>query len=211
MNYLERIQALSPEIIENFRVTGQSAVIAADVQAFILQLDASARILRHESNITRATQKLRNEFPKLNFHTAKSRIYDALNFFYLDMAVSMSVWDNYYADRYEDLFKLCLAADKVEAGRRNLDRAYELRARASAAINPDNIKPPVFIITADLKPEDLGFENRKMYDIARKDEQGQYLKLIDGLNTTDENKKRLRDDAGIQDTEFEDLTNDGQP
>jgi hypothetical protein len=211
MTYLERIQILPPETIESFRITGQSTIISAELQDFILQLDASARVLRYEGNITRAAQKLRNEFPALNIHTAKTRIYDALNFFHLDAAVSQSVWDNYYADRYEDLFKLCLAADKVEAARRNLDRAYELRSRASAAINPDNIKAPVFIITADLKPEDLGFENRKMYDIARKDEQGQYLKLIDSLNTTDENKKRLRNDAGIQETEFEDITNDEQP
>jgi hypothetical protein len=211
MTYLERIQTLSPEVIESFRVTGKSVAIPVDLQDFILQLDASARILRHEGSITRAAQKLRNEYPALNIHTAKSRIYDALNFFYLDTAVSQSVWDNYYADRYEDLSKLCIASGKLEAARRNFDRAYELRAHASAIINPDNIKPPVFIITSDLKPEDLGFENRKMYDIARKDEQGQYLKLIDCLNTTDENKKRLRDDAGIQETEFEDLTNDGQP
>jgi hypothetical protein len=208
MTSLERIQALPPETLEHFRTTGQSTAIAAELQEFILQLDASARVLRHESNITRAVQKLRNEFPKLNFHTAKSRIYDALNFFYLDMAVSQSVWDNYYADRYEDMAKICLAADKFEAARRNLDRAYELRSRASAAINPDNIKPPVFIITAELKPEDLGFENRKMYDIARKDEEGQYLKLIENLNTTNENKQRLRDDADIRETEFESLKND---
>jgi hypothetical protein len=208
MTYLERIQALSPEIIEHFRITGQSAAISVELQDFIMQLDASARILRHEGSITRAAQKLRNEYPALNIHTAKSRIYDALNFFYLDAAISQSVWDNYYADRYEDLSKLCLAADKYEAARHNFDRAYELRARASAAINPDNIKPPVFIITAELKPEDFGFENRKMYDIARKDQEGQYLKLIDGLNTTDENKQRLRNDAGIQDTEFVEI--DGQ-
>jgi hypothetical protein len=108
MKYLERIQALGPEIIEHFRTTGQSNTIPAELQEFILQLDASARVLRFESNITRAAEKLRREFPNLNFHTAKSRIYDALSFFYLDMAVSQSVWDNYYADKYEDLAKICM-------------------------------------------------------------------------------------------------------
>ncbi|MDR1198693.1 MAG: hypothetical protein LBK94_06730 [Prevotellaceae bacterium] len=208
MTYLEQINTLSPEIIEDFRVTGQSEAISAELKEFILQIDASARVLRFESNITRAAQKLRLEFPLLNFHTAKSRIYDALSFFYLDMAVSQSVWDNYYADKYEDLAKICIAADKLDAAKRNFDKAHELRTRASAAINPDMIKAPVFIITAELKPEDLGFESRKMYDIARKDEEGQYLKLIDGLNTADDNKQRLRKDANIQDIDFEEQ-NDG--
>jgi hypothetical protein len=203
MTYLQQIQTLAPEIIEDFRTSGKSTAITTEVQQFILQLDASARVLRHEANITRAAHKLRAEFPTLNFHTAKSRIYDALTFFHLDMAVSQSVWDNYYADRFEDLAKICLAANKFEAARRNLDRAYELRSNASAMVNPEMVKAPVFIITADLKPEDLGFANKKMYDISRKDEEGQYVKLIDSLNTTEENKKRIRNEAGIKDVEFE--------
>ena len=209
MKYLEQIQTLDPQIIENFRINGKSTAIPVELQNFITQLDASARILRFESNITRAAEKLRLEFPELNFHTAKSRIYDALSFFYLDMAVSQSVWDNYYADRYEDLAKLCIAADKLDAAKRNLDKAHELRSRASSAINPDMIKAPVFIITSELKPEDLGYETRKMYDIARKNQQGEYLKLITELNTTKENKQRLLNDADVQDIEFEEESNNG--
>lgn len=203
MTYLERIDTLAPELIESFRRTGNSAAIPAELQQYILELDGAARILRHEGNLTRATQKLRIEFPELTFPSAKNRIYDALTFFHsLDYTVSESIWESYYADRYEDLFKLCVASGKEEAARRNLDRAYELRSRSASAINPGDIKPPVFIIEKDLKPSDLGYDSRKMYEIARKDEAGEYVRLIAGLPTVDAEKKRLLKDSDIQDVEF---------
>ena len=207
MTYLERIYKLDPDIIEHFRKTGNSEAISKELQEFILHLDAAARILRCEGNLTRATTKLRHEFPNLNFSTAKGRIYDALNFFYtLDYATSQSVWDNLYADRYEDLAKLCIAANKLEAARRNYDRSYELRSKATAA-NLIDIQAPIFIIDSDISPEEFGYPSRKMYEIAKKDEEGQYVKMISGLNTTSAEKKRILKDANIEDVEFEESSN----
>ena len=209
MTYLEQLHKLPPDIIEHFRKTGNSEAISEVLQEFILHIDAAARILRHEGNLTRAATKLRHEFPKLNFSTAKGRIYDALNFFYtLDHATSQSVWDNLYADRYEDLAKLCIADNKLEAARRNYDRSYELRSRATAS-NLIDIQAPIFIIDSNIKPEDLGYESKKMYEIARKDEAGEYVKMISGLNTTATEKKRILNDTDIKDVEFTEESEDG--
>lgn len=43
--------------------------------------------------------------------TCKARIYAAINYFSIDNNVSIKVWESNYADKYEDLAKLCAAAE----------------------------------------------------------------------------------------------------
>ena len=58
-------------------------------------------------------------------------------------------------------------------------------------------RPPVFIININVKPEDLGFKSQKLMDIARRNEDVQFEKMIGSLPIPDADKDRLRADAGI--------------
>jgi len=64
---------------------------------------------------------------------------------------------------------------------------------------------PVFIITNRIKHQDLGFEKKSLHDIVRKDEDGFYINLINSLETSDKEKKRLMREASIVDVVHEDI------
>lgn len=59
----------------------------------------------------------------------------------------------------------------------------------------------MFIISPELAPEDLGFKRKNLKEIARKYNEGFYLKFIDSLPIENEEKIRLKHDANVIDIE----------
>lgn len=74
--------------------------------------------------------------------------------------------------------------------------------QASEAADKESNWAPVFLISTDISPEQLGFKKRSLKEIAKKHNDGFYLKLIDNLPTDDEEKIRLKRDANIEDAEI---------
>ena len=120
---IDRLEKLHPDIVQDFKRTGKSTAIAPDLQQYILQLDRVAEIHQFEHNVSRAARKLQETFPNLTFMTARLRVYDAINIFHLNNTVKAEAWDNYYADRMEDLGKLAIASDNLSEARRCEERA----------------------------------------------------------------------------------------
>lgn len=194
---LLQLRKLSIDDIQTFRVNKHSEVIPVDLQQYILQLDAVAR-LNHTNNFSlkAAVDLLCGEFPGLTPAAAREVYYDALDYFYFDDRLSATTWDAVYAQQMEDLKTLAIAANKLETAYKCLVKAHEYRTMQRESTEVD-WQPPVFIISIDVKPEDLGFESRRLLDIARRNEDQQFEKMIDALPIPDADKDRLRSDAGI--------------
>ena len=194
---LLQLRKLSIDDIQTFRVNKHSEVIPVDLQQYILQLDAVAR-LNHTNNFSlkAAVDLLCGEFPGLTPAAAREVYYDALDYFYFDDRLSATTWDAVYAQQMEDLKTLAIAANKLETAYKCLVKAHEYRTMQRESTEVD-WQPPVFIINIDVKPEDLGFESRRLLDIARRNEDQQFEKMIDSLPIPDADKDRLRSDAGI--------------
>ena len=194
---LLQLRKLSIDDIQAFRVNKHSEVIPVNLQQYILQLDAVAR-LNHTNNFSlkAAVDLLCSEFPTLTPAAAREVYYDALDYFYFDDRLSATTWDAVYAQQMEDLKTLAIAANKLETAYKCLVKAHEYRTMQRESTEVD-WQPPVFIINIDVKPEDLGFESRKLLDIARRNEDQQFEKMIDSLPIPDADKDRLRSDAGI--------------
>ena len=60
----------------------------------------------------------------------------------------------------------------------------------------------MFLISPNLTPEELGFQKKSIKEIARKNNEGFYINLIDSLPIEKEDKKRLLRDADIQEAEI---------
>ncbi len=204
MNYLQQIEALPFEILQDFRKTGRSLAIPAELQQYILELDAVMQIKETEKfdNLTRIAKELIIRFPHLQLRSARERVYDAYTIFHVNDTVSNETWDNIYADKMEDLAKLCIAKGKEEIAFKAFEKAHEYRTRNENRIRPEDLKAPVFIISIHIRPEDLGYEKGNLKEIARKSNEGHYIKLINSLNTEPSEKKRLLNDAGIADAEI---------
>ena len=210
MSQLEKLQSLSPDLVDRFLKTRHSDGISIQMQDYILHLNAVPAIMHHTgASMTRIVKELQKQFPDLTFSTARERYYDAMNFFNVDDNISADAWDNYYADKMEDLGRLCIAEDRLDTAKRCFDRAHELKTQSAERIKPSEWKVPVFIVTNRINPEALGFKKKALYDIARKSEAGFYNNLINSLQTTESEKERLKQEADIVDVEFETEEDDG--
>lgn len=209
-SFLERIETLPVEVIADFRMTGRSESIPVPVQQFIREVDAVMEIrdILKFNNITAIARELRKRYPALGHRAAMTRVYDALTFFHVDSNVSNDVWDKVYADKMEDLAKLCIANNKEEIAYKCFLRAHEFRTKQGSRINPDDLKAPVFLISPNIKPEDLGYGKASLMDIARKANEGKYIRMIDSLPLTDDEKKKLFLDAGIDMEDAQEVGNE---
>ena len=210
MNKLDTLDKIHPDLISAFLTTGKCDGIAPDVQIFLKQLQWAAEIYEYERNITRAAKQLRqriNAQQQINIdeRTCKTRIYAAINYFSIDNNVSIKVWESNYADKYEDLAKLCAAAEDYKTMGKCYSAALECRRRASEIAEADRDLGIVFLISPELSSEDLGYSKASLKEIAAKHNKGFYLNLIDSLPIEKVEKKRLLRDADIQEAEYEEL------
>lgn len=212
MNYLETLDKLHPDIIQNFLHTGESKGIPSELQLFIKQLQYAAEIHEFEKNITRAASKLRlrilaEQNINIPLRTCKARIYAALNYFNIDNNVSVKVWENDFADKYHDLARLAIASDDLRTAKSCYDAARQSRIAASEAAARESEWAPVFVISPEITAEQMGFAKQSLKEIAKKNNEGFYLNLIDSLPIDRQERKRLLSDADIQDAEFTEETN----
>lgn len=217
MNYLETLDKLHPDIVHHFLQTGESKGIPDEVQLFIKQIQYAAEIYECERNISRAAKKLRirilaEQKIDVPVRTCKSRIYAALNYFNIDNNVAVKVWENDFADKYQDLAKLAISNDDLRTAKACYDAARDCRIAASEAAARESDWAPVFIISPEITAEQMGFAKESLKEIAKKNNEGFYLNLIDSLPVDRKEKKRLLADADIEDVEIieEELTDDNE-
>ena len=176
----------------------------------------AAEIYEYERNISRAARLLRTRIMALqekdvDIRTCKARFYSAISYFNVDNNVATKVWETDYANKYEDLAKLAIAADEYKTAKSCLDAAHECRLRASEAADKENAWAPVFLISNEVTAELLGFTKRNLKEIAQKNNNGFYINLIDSLPVEKEEKQRLLRDADIVDAEIiEEIPEDGE-
>ena len=157
MTRLDTLDKIHPDLISAFLTTGKCDGIPADVQLFLKQLQWAAEIYEYERNITRAAKQLRqriNAQQQINVdeRTCKARIYAAINYFNIDNNVSIKVWESNYADKYEDLAKLCAAAGDYKTQGKCYAAALECRRRAAEIAEADRNLGIVFLISPELTP-----------------------------------------------------------
>ena len=204
---LEKLESVHPDLITTFLTTGEGEGIPKDVQIFLKQLQWASEIYEFERNITRGAKKLRvriaaEQHLTLDVRTCMSRINQAIGYFNVDCNVGIKVWENDFANKYEDLAKVCSAKRDYKMQKACMDQALECRRRASEMAEADRDLGVVFIISPEVTPEELGFQKKNLTEIAAKHNKGFYVSLIDGLPIESVEKKRLLRDADIEEAEM---------
>ena len=204
---LEKLESVHPDLITTFLTTGEGEGIPKDVQIFLKQLQWASEIYEFERNITRGAKKLRvriaaEQHLTRGVRTCMSRINQAIGYFNVDCNVGIKVWENDFANKYEDLAKVCSAKRDYKMQKACMDQALECRRRASEMAEADRDLGVVFIISPEVTPEELGFQKKNLKEIAAKHNKGFYVSLIDGLPIESVEKKRLLRDADIEEAEM---------
>ena len=204
---IDKLSTLNPDLISAFLTTGKSDGIPKEVCLFLQQLQLAAEVYEYERNITRAARKLKiriaaTQHVSIGERACMARIYEAINYFCIDNNVPIKVWENDFANKYEDLVKLCLLRRDYKTAKASMDAAIECRRRASEIAEADRDLGIVFLITPEMTPELMGLQSHSLKKIAAKANEGFYLKLIDGLPIEVNEKKRLLRDADIEDAQI---------
>lgn len=206
MDYLSRLDTFHPDLIASFLETGVCAGIPQEIQDFLKQIQWAAELFEYERNITRCSKKLRSRIlasqgKPVDLRTCKARIYSAIEYFNIDCTVSQKIWEANFADRYENLATLAASKQDYKTAKICTDAAAECRRRSTAIAEAENSFGAVFLISNTLSIEEMGFKKKSLKEIARKHNEGFYSKLIDSLEIDEEEKDRLKRDAGIVDVE----------
>lgn len=204
---LKDLDTLPVEIIQDFRRTGQSMAIPDHIKTYILQLDRAVEIhnAEHEHNVSRAAMRLMETFPTISLNTARARIFDAINYFHLNNTVKAEAWDNYYADRMEDLSKYALTSSITEA-RRCMEKAREYRKEAASNIlDGEELKPHVILISPEVNPDLLGLKDFNLKQLWKETKD-----FIEELPIDKMDKRNVMQDAAenlnqIEDVDYEDV------
>ena len=195
---LELVRSYPVEDLQAFLESRVSAVIPEAMQQYILQLNSASSIIHHVgTNLKKASDALMTEYPTLTRAQARGIYYDALEFFYMDEAISARAWDMIYADEFERLKGVAIGQEQCMTAYKCLEKAHELRTKRRESMDYD-WTPPVFLISTTVKPESLGYKSQKLMDIARRHEDKEYRNIIMSLETTAAEKERLLREAGIE-------------
>lgn len=211
---IDRLDAIHPDLISAFLTGGKGEGIPVDIQLFLKQLQWAAEIYEYERNITRAARKLRlrinaEQGERIEERTCMSRIYQAINYFNVDCNVPIKVWENNFANKYEDLAKICAVQRDYKSQKACYDAALECRRRASEVAEADRGLGVTFILSPEITAEEMGFAKRSLKEIAAKHNRGFYLNLIESLPLEKAEKKRLLRDADIEEAEIvQEIDND---
>nr|DAL53819.1 MAG TPA_asm: hypothetical protein [Caudoviricetes sp.] len=213
MTHFEILSKLDPAIIAHFLETGTSEGIPPETQQWLQEISMAYEEYDKNRNISKAAEALKVRITakfrkKISIRTCQERIYAALEYFHVDNIVSDKVWYIDFANKYEDDAKAAIEAEDFRSAYLFRKAAEECREKSSVAASLDTDFVPVFLLSTDISLIDLGFESKNLKEIARKNNEGYYLNLINSLPIEQAEKKRLRIDANLPETPYEEIESD---
>ena len=203
MSHHDKFTALHPDIISSFLSTGRSDAISAELQRYILILDKIPALQRKYPSVTTCARMLMKLYPQdnLSFHTARTYIYDAINYFHLNSTVRNEAWNNYYADKAEELHHIAVKSGDLKTAGMYLQLAKEWRYNPNEdVIDTSKLKPVVHVLSPEVTKEMLGI-NR---DYSLKEIAGERARIykdackaIESYPINSEQKEKLMEEARL--------------
>ncbi len=139
------------------------------------------------------------QFPKLSKYQATNLYYECLNFFNLDNQVKVEAWANIYADRLDNMARICYEMNDYETARRLTMDAATMRGVGKDKPNqiPEELldRRPIFYT---MKIEDIGLPRENRNKLAE---------MIDNLDISESEKTKAKREAMIEDVPFEMIEN----
>ena len=170
--YIEQIGELHPDLIAGFLATGKCDAIPEPLRLFIQQLQWAIETFETERSISRCATKLRQRI------AAEQHI------------------------KMEQRAQFAALKGDLKTQSKATERALECRRRAAEIADTDRSLGVTMLFHGDITPELMGLEKKSLKEIARKDNDGEYLKIINQLPLESLEKKRILRDADIKEAEI---------
>lgn len=202
MSIAAKFERLHPDIIDSYRSTGISQAIPEDVRRFIDIIDVIPEIQKRCPNISKCARELMRLYPQYNlgFHHAKEYIYTAINYFHLNSTVKNEAWNQYYADKAEELHHICVKAQDFSTAEKYLRDAREWRlSRNENEIDVSKLKPVAHVISTEVTREMLGITNanKKQLWSERVKVYDETVDIINKMDITSDEKQSLIEETRL--------------
>lgn len=130
----------------------------------------------------------------ISYYLADKIFNDMLCFFYADKNFKRNSWYRYLAEKIEMLGRLAMEDNDFETAGKNMERAAKIMSMIT--VDKQDVDPrlldrrPRFFIT---KTDELGLPKIDRYKLAQQ---------IDGLEITEKEKLKAKQDLGVEDRDF---------
>ncbi len=203
MSLHERFESLHPDIIQSFLEKNSSDAIPEDLQRYIILLDRVPELQRRYPSVSRCARELMKLYPQFNlaFNTAREIIWEAINYFHLNSTVRNAAWNDYYADKLEELSNIATASGNFGVARRCIVDAARLKQNPNEnVIDTSKIRPIVHVMSPEVTWQMLG--GKKEYNLKsiageRLRQYREACKTIDSFPVNTEQKDKLKEEAAL--------------
>lgn len=194
MSNADILEGMHYEILEKWVKGGRVDVLPEGMEVYLNQLTAVLGFHNRCFNKTQIIKRLRATF-NLNYHQAKSRYVDAINYFYLDKDITYDAYMNMYADKLDKVSDLIIQSSTTPE-----EAFLAVKVIKEAALIREKVKPK------DLIPEELFTRPYKVYTLQLEDlgvhepvNRNHLAKMIDEMESLEESEKlRIKQEASLE-------------
>ena len=174
---------------------GETGNMPEKVVLYYEQIDFIRSLYNKYESKSYIINAVATQWPKLSRYQVTQLYYETLNFFNLDNQVKVEAWANIYADRLDNMARICYELNDFETARRLTMDSSKLRGVGKDKPHevPDELldRRPVFFT---MKLKELGIPDANRHELAA---------LIDNLPISEKQKGKYKREAMIEDVPFE--------
>jgi len=174
---------------------GETANLPEKVVNFYEQIDFIRCLYNKYESKSFIINAVVKQFPLLSKYQATNLYYECLNFFNLDNQVKVEAWANIYADRLDNMARICYELNDFETARRLTMDAASMRGVGKEKPNeiPEELldRRPTFYT---MKIEDIGLPKANRHLLAE---------FIDNIDVSEKERRLYKREAMIEDVPFE--------
>ena len=191
-----QLEGMHYTVLQNWVDNGTSEELPKEMLRYLEQLDLVNRLWNSSHSPQKIISKLVMAYPELNQVTAKSRFEDAATWFYLDDNLRKQTWRNMI---FEKQLQLADATIRSAVSAEDYDRASRILERASKVKALDETEVQKIPDDAFAKPINIfSLDVGDFTDLPQNTDRNLLGRFIDDMNLEEEQKLRIKQDAGIE-------------
>lgn len=173
----------------------EAVVLPDGMDEYVKQLEYARGFLYSGNTPNMAANKLRIHYKDLSHKQAKSRVRDAVEYFYIDGDLKAEAYRHFHYEKQMQAATLVLRAAKTIADMEVYSKICERAGKAKQLHLPDKEEFPEGMFEQKWKIYSLDTSDVGLPELADRNKLGV---MIDSFNITESEKIRLKQDAGAE-------------
>lgn len=177
----------------------ESVILPDGMNEYVRQLEYARGFIYSGSSPNNTARKLQLHFPDLSMKQAKSRVRDAVEYFYIDGDLKKDAYRHIHYEKQMQAAQLVLETAKCAADIKIASEIWERAGKAKQLHLPDPEEFPEGMFEKKWKIYSLDTSDVGLPEMADRNQLGA---MIDSFNIAEAEKIRLKQDAGVEPREI---------